>query len=65
MISMIFKGDDEHSMFPRILSSGIIGKEKLGYMMLATDFSGFDMEAEALTGQMSCISIAEKIAKLE
>lgn len=34
-------------------------------MMLETDFSGSDAEAEALTGQMGCISLAEKIAKLE
>ena len=56
MVSVIFKGGEEHSMFPRILKSGYINQvtKETPYLLLATDFSG----------NQNC-NIADKIAKLE
>lgn len=41
MIAMIFKGDEEHDMFPKVLKSGFLNEiqKKSPYLLLKTDFS--------------------------
>lgn len=67
MVSVIFKGGEEHSMFPRILKSGYINQvtKETPYLLLATDFSGNQNQNGGLTSHQGCCNIADKIAKLE
>ena len=68
MLAMIFKGDEELNLFPKVLRSGFLNEleKKSPYLLLQTDFSCSSSAAvAALTSQVGCCNINEKIMKLE
>jgi hypothetical protein len=67
MMSMIFNGDEEQLLFPKILRSGFLNEveKKQPFLLLRSEFSNSPGPGGTLSSKVGCCSMAEQIVRLE